>query len=388
MGHPCRYIVMELCEGSVKDYVEGNLKQIPKDSLDEKILVGQVALGLAYIHDKGIIHKDLKLENILLKRHSPRLVLAKIADFGFAKELKPGKTEFSETEHPGTETYMAPELLSAPGETYPVSFASDVYALGITIARIVLKGEHPFSSNRIRRQISMIKGLVPPNLQNLSWDLIDLILKLTEKDPGKRPEMTLVLRHPYFALTNDITKRHFADQLWTDFNSILNAEEYRIKKIRKVFSSRSFREWYETFSNKDNLAITDEEINEIENNIPLFTKVCINSRVLRYYILFIIILAKTFITYYSHNMNVLQLKPEMKIDSLDPAKGYMKIINEAVTSEYDIEIGDTINRQVDQLGSLLKKCKRMQSHNTNAIASNRSLFRLVGAVFLSIACTS
>jgi serine/threonine protein kinase len=271
----CRYIVMELCEGSVKDYVEGKLERIPKDSLDEKILVGQVALGLAYIHDKGIIHKDLKLENILLKRHSPRLVLAKIADFGFAKELKPGKTEFSETEHPGTQNYMAPELLKAPDGAYPASFASDVYALGITIARIVLKGEHPFSSNKIRQQIYMYEGLVPPNLQGLSWDLIDLILKLTEKDPGKRPEMVLVLRHPYFALTNDRTKRHFADEL-TDFLSKLS-EEDRIKMIRKIFSRRSFREWYETFSNKDKLAITDEEIKEIENNIPLFAMVCMNS---------------------------------------------------------------------------------------------------------------
>ena len=43
-------------------------------------------------------------------------------------------------------------------------------------------------------------------------------------------------------------------------------------------------------------------------------------------------------------MNVLQLKPEMKIDSLDPAKGYMKIINEALTSEYDIEIGNKISQ--------------------------------------------
>jgi serine/threonine protein kinase len=259
---------MELCEGSLKDYVEGKLERIPKDSLDEKILIGQVALGLAYIHDKGIIHKDLKLENILLKRHSPRLVLVKIADFGLAKELKPGKSEFSETEHPGTPTYMAPELLNAPGETYPASFASDVYALGITIARIVLKGKHPFSSNEIRRKVFMINGLVPQNLEGLSWDLIDLILKLTDKYPGKRPNMFLVLLHPYFVLTNDNTKWHFVDQFRTSFQ-VLITEENITKQMKKIFNNRNFREWYESLSKEK--PDSDEEIEEMTKNLKLFS---------------------------------------------------------------------------------------------------------------------
>jgi serine/threonine protein kinase len=259
---------MELCEGSLKDYVEGKLERIPKDSLDEKILIGQVALGLAYIHDKRIIHKDLKLENILLKSHSPRLVLAKIADFGLAKELKPGKSEFSKTEHPGTETYMAPELLSAPEGSYPASFASDVYALGITIARIVLKGKHPFSSNEIWRKVSMVKGLVPQNLEGLSWDLIDLILKLTDKDPGKRPKIFLVLLHPYFVLTNDNTKWHFVDQFRTSFQ-VLITEENKTKQMKKIFNNRNFREWYESLSKEK--PDSDEEIEEMTKNLKLFS---------------------------------------------------------------------------------------------------------------------
>ncbi len=233
---------MELCEGSVKDYVEGKLERIPKDSLDEKILIGQITLGLAYIHDKGIIHKDLKLENILLKRHSPRLVVAKIADFGFAKELKPGKSDFSRTKRPGTDTYMAPELLNAPDDAYPATFASDAYALGITIARIVRKGEHPFSSNSITRRLSMINGWIPSNLQGLPWDLIDLILKLTEKDPVKRPEMALALRHPYFVLTNDKTKRHFVDQLWTGLKLLPKKERKTV--VKEIFNDRNFQDWY------------------------------------------------------------------------------------------------------------------------------------------------
>jgi len=259
---------MELCEGSLKDYVEGKLESIPKDSLDDKIIISQITLGLAYIHDKGIIHKDLKLENILLKRYSPRLVFAKIADFGFAKELKPGKLEFSETEHPGTDTYMAPELLNALGDAYPASFASDVYALGITIARIVLKGAHPFSNNKIWRKVFMINGLVPQNLEGLSWDLIDLILKLTDTHPEKRPNILLVLIHPYFVLTNDRTKRHFVDQFLTSFQALITKEN-KEKQRRKIFNNRNFREWYETLSRDK--ADSDDEIEEMTKNLKIFS---------------------------------------------------------------------------------------------------------------------
>nr|CAH0107608.1 unnamed protein product [Daphnia galeata] len=269
-----KFIVMELCDGSLREYVEGKLELIPKDSLDEKILIGEVCLGLAYIHSKGIIHKDLKLENILLKRQPSGLVLAKIADFGFAKELKSGKSEFSVTSHPGTETYMAPELLNAKPGAYPATFASDVYALGITIARIVLKGKHPFSHpdiNEIWCKISMIKGLVPQNLEGLSWDLIDLILKLTDKDPAKRPEMVLVLRHPYFVLTNEKTKEYFVDQLWADLDLLeIFSKDYERNHLQNIFNGRNFREWYETIF-KDKVE-TAEEKEEMAKTLQLLKR--------------------------------------------------------------------------------------------------------------------
>ncbi|XP_046640495.1 serine/threonine-protein kinase 32C-like isoform X2 [Daphnia pulicaria] len=298
-----KFIVMELCEGSLKDYAEGNLKEIPKDSLDEKILLSQVALGLAFIHDKGIIHKDLKLDNILLKRQSNRLVLAKIADFGFAKELKLGKSEFSQTKHAGTENYMSPELLKAKNGVYPASFASDVYALGIIIAQIALKGEHPFSAHDSWRIISMIEGLTPQNLHGLRSELIDLIRKLTDKDPKKRPAMVLVLHHPYFVLTNDRTIKRFVNQFWDGLKLILPRGDHtkRVMPIlyEKILSNQNFQEWYDSVY--DEMPITEKEKEEMGNTLRMFKN----------------------------------LKPDITCDDLYPDKEYVNIIKEGISSEYD-----------------------------------------------------
>ncbi|KZS17815.1 Receptor-interacting serine/threonine-protein kinase 4 [Daphnia magna] len=315
-----KFLVMELCDGSLKQYVLGELEPaVPAGSLDDKI-ISQVSHGLAYMHSKGIIHKDLKLENILLKRHSPAscLVLAKIADFGFAKELKPESSGFSLTIHPGTESYMAPELLLASSGTYPADFLSDVYALGIIITRIVLKGDHPFTNDRNRRKASMVQGLVPPNLQHHSWDLIDLIVKLTDKDPAKRPIMPLVLCHPYFTLTNDKTKRHFVDQLLTDLNS-----ENRRDQMKKIFNNHNFQEWYNTIiTDKPETA---EETQEMEKTLEMFKSI----------------------------------QPDSTVESLYPARQYKQTIKNALKAEYDANVGN----EIDQISSNHGLCGYDHSKN-------------------------
>ncbi|XP_045031577.1 uncharacterized protein LOC116936163 [Daphnia magna] len=302
-----KYIVMELCEGSLKDYVEGKLERIPIDSLDDKILISQVALGVAYIHSKDIIHKDLKLANILLwcQTSNSRLVLAKIADFGFAKKLKPGQTEFSYTAHPGTENYMAPELLNAKDFAYPGSFASDVYAFGIIIVRIAKKGAHPYSSEDMWRKLSMVHGLVPQNIQDLSWDLQDLIIKLTDRDPGKRPMMALVLRHPYFVLTNERTKKYFLDRLWV--NIILCDDGIKLF-AEKILSAQSLDEWYQGLSGEKQFTIED-----IERMAKIFQ--------------------------FFRN-----LKPDILPDMVYPEKEYSRAIKEVIAIDYDADVGFQVDK--------------------------------------------
>ncbi|XP_045031562.1 uncharacterized protein LOC116918324 [Daphnia magna] len=302
-----KYIVMELCEGSLKDYVEGKLERIPIDSLDDKILISQVALGVAYIHSKDIIHKDLKLANILLwcQSSNSRLVLAKIADFGFAKKLKLGQSEFSDTTHPGTENYRAPEVLNAQGSAYPASFASDVYAFGIIILRIAKKGAHAYSSEDMWRKLSMVHGLVPQNIQDLSWDLQDLIIKLTDRDPGKRPMMALVLRHPYFVLTNERTKKYFLDRLWVN---IILCDDGIDLFAEKILSAQSLKEWYHGLSGEK-----QSTTEEIERMAKIFQFFC-------------------------------DLKPDILPDMVYPEKEYSRTIKEAIAIDYDADVGFQVDK--------------------------------------------
>ncbi|KZS17814.1 Ankycorbin-like protein [Daphnia magna] len=200
---------------------------------------------------------------------------------------------------------MAPELLTAPAGGYPATFASDIYALGITIARIVLKGDHPFTSDRNTKSNSMVRGLVPPNLHDLSWDLIDLIIALTAKDPAKRPIMPLVLYHPYFALTNDKTKRHFVDHLLAHINS----KENKNNSMKQTFNNHSFQEWYRIII--ADTPETVEEIAEREETLKMFRK----------------------------------FKPKSTIESLyGPAKQYKQKITDAIKKEYDDNIGNLIDQ--------------------------------------------
>ena len=122
-----------------------------------------------YLHKCNVIHRDIKLDNILLDAH----LRPKICDFGISNLVEPGEKIFDTG---GTPAYLAPEVIKAEGN---VSFKSDVWSLGVLLFLLTF-GVVPFKSNDMQRLYNkIIVGKYRfPTFQGVSKHQIDLISRM------------------------------------------------------------------------------------------------------------------------------------------------------------------------------------------------------------------
>ncbi|KAG2064512.1 Pkinase-domain-containing protein [Suillus decipiens] len=183
------WIVTELCcGGELFDYLAEKGRLSERES---SIIFGQLALAVAYLHEKGIVHRDLKLENVLLDEHCR----VKLGDFGFTREYDRGV--YMET-FCGTTGYAAPEVLQ--GKRY-LGPEVDVWSMGV-ILYCLLTGTLPFDDDdeAVMRE-KVIKGKYE-DPEWLSTDARDLIRSILEVDPTKRPTIPQILASPWFTSTS------------------------------------------------------------------------------------------------------------------------------------------------------------------------------------------
>ncbi|MDB4956372.1 MAG: hypothetical protein JWO36_3941 [Myxococcales bacterium] len=175
------YIVMELVRG-------GSLRKLlRRDNAHDKILsaLEEVARALAFAHDKGIVHRDVKPENVLLTKANK----AKVADFGLARAVDQSSMT-TEGRLLGTAVYMSPE--QAKGDR--ATAASDVYAMGIMIYEAIT-GALPFKSDSQIGFLYQHAEVEPPRpsvLGPFPSSLASLALDCLAKNPKDRPTMAQV----------------------------------------------------------------------------------------------------------------------------------------------------------------------------------------------------
>ncbi|MBE5978245.1 MAG: Stk1 family PASTA domain-containing Ser/Thr kinase [Paenibacillaceae bacterium] len=196
------FIVMELIEGiTLKNYI------VKKGCLDMKEAIGiamQVAQGIAAAHEQGIIHRDIKPQNIIIARDGK----VKVADFGIARAAS---SQTMSATAVGSVHYISPE--QARGGYSDVR--SDIYSLGITLYEMVA-GRVPFQGdNTVTVALAHLESVItPPSYFNemIPVALENIILKSTEKKPEYRyPNMYEVISDLRKALVNpngDFVQNH------------------------------------------------------------------------------------------------------------------------------------------------------------------------------------
>jgi len=156
-------------------------------------LLGDVAKALEYAHERGIVHRDIKPDNVLLSRSS-----AAVTDFGIAKALAaskmqgpasaPGGTLTQIGTSLGTPTYMAPEQAAGDPST---DHRADIYALGC-MAYELLAGQPPFHGLSPHQLFAAHIAERPKSLVDSRPDipapLASLVMRCLEKDPARRPQ--------------------------------------------------------------------------------------------------------------------------------------------------------------------------------------------------------
>jgi eukaryotic-like serine/threonine-protein kinase len=157
-------------------------------------ILKEVARALAYAHDRGVVHRDIKPDNVLITGGS-----AVVTDFGIAKALSaakataPGGTLTQMGTSIGTPMYMAPEQAAADPST---DHRADIYSFGC-MAYEMLTGAPPFTGKTPHKLLASHMGETPAPVTDLRPDtpplLAELVMKCLEKEPDKRPQSAMDL---------------------------------------------------------------------------------------------------------------------------------------------------------------------------------------------------
>ncbi|KAK8463746.1 hypothetical protein PHAVU_011G030800 [Phaseolus vulgaris] len=181
------HIVLEYVEnGSLANIIKPNKFGPFPESL-VALYIAQVLEGLVYLHEQGVIHRDIKGANILTTKEG----LVKLADFGVATKL----TEADVNTHSvvGTPYWMAPEVIEMAG----VCAASDIWSVGCTVIELLTCVPPYYDLQPMPALFRIVQDEHPPIPDSLSPDITDFLLQCFKKDSRQRPDAKTLLSHPW-----------------------------------------------------------------------------------------------------------------------------------------------------------------------------------------------
>ncbi|XP_070376698.1 serine/threonine-protein kinase Nek5 isoform X3 [Equus asinus] len=204
------FIVMEYCDGG--DLMKRINRQRGVLFSEDQILSWfvQISLGLKHIHDRKILHRDIKAQNIFLSKNG---MVAKLGDFGIARVLN-NSMELART-CVGTPYYLSPEIC----QNKPYNNKTDIWSLGCVLYELCTL-RHPFEGNNLHQLVLKIcQAHFPPVSPRFSRDLQSLISQLFKVSPRDRPSINTILKRPFLEnliakfLTPEVIQQEFSHTL-------------------------------------------------------------------------------------------------------------------------------------------------------------------------------
>ena len=218
-------IVTEYADGG--DLSEKIKSQNNKPFTESEILdyFTQICLALKHIHEKKIIHRDLKSGNVFLMKNG----LVKLGDFGIAKGFQ--NTMDKAKTMVGTPYYLSPEIL----ENKPYDSKSDIWSLGVLLYEM-MTFKMPFNANSLPMlSVKILRGNYTPPPAVYTKDLREIVSKCLLVDPKKRPTIQAILRMPI--IQNRI--KNFLDEIQynKEFSKTI-AKKYKENKQKQTIKSK------------------------------------------------------------------------------------------------------------------------------------------------------
>ena len=254
-------IIMEYINGgNLFSFVQKRRKLSEKIS---KFLFRQIILGIKHIHSQNIVHRDIKLENILINLNNT----IKICDFGISRILSsPDELLYEQS---GTPMYMAPEILLSTKDKGYKGFPVDIWSAGIALY-IMLSGTFPFNikkysdsffdANDVAKKNIVLKNIIinqnPKPIEKISDNARDLLNGLLNKDPNKRFTIDEILKHPWIN-NEEINNKNIRYHLFT------KSERTMLSKSYKDYRKTNMENIQENFS----ISNLKQDINNKTDNI-------------------------------------------------------------------------------------------------------------------------